>query len=129
MNSASRLNIVIRWFALFACSGAILLLVPLSLLNSTAGQTVKPAPDQALLDLKKKFEGSASCSNAKCHGKDGADSPPKEIAHEVTIWSEKDKHKNAHATLSTDDSTAIGKKLSPAIDPTSSEKCLSCHAI
>jgi Cytochrome c554 and c-prime len=80
-----------------------------------------------LIALGHKFLGSTSCKS--CHGNAAAD-PGSPIAEgsELTVWSTNDKHHNSFSVLSNDVSKGIATKGGYG-DPTTSDKCLSCHSL
>jgi hypothetical protein len=67
-----------------------------------------------------KFLGAQSCSSSMCHG--GAD----EKRNEFAIWSKKDFHTRAPATLSMSRSARMGETLKIA-DVASDTRCTVCH--
>src|SRR5436853_2526154 len=67
-----------------------------------------------------KFLGSQSCATSMCHG--GAD----EKHNQFIVWSKKDFHTRAPATLSLSRSTRIAETLKIS-DPTSEGRCTVCH--
>lgn len=114
--------------------GAILVLLFQPQLNGQAGGAAAAGgPTQGttgdFVKLGFKFEGAGSCSNAQCHG---ADEPKKGAGAttlaEFTQWSGGDAHKNAHATLEAEASTAIAEKLKIK-DATTDARCTSCHSV
>lgn len=84
-----------------------------------------PASTQA--QQQREFLGVASCASTVCHGsvmgREGGNIPQ----NEYLIWSEKDAHRRAFATLTTDRSKQIASKLGIA-DATQADLCLDCHA-
>jgi hypothetical protein len=85
------------------------------------------SPIANLIALNMKFESSMSCSNGNCHGQPVPQSGPPTSA-EYSVWSQKDRHSKAFATLQTQPAAAIGTKLGIS-DVTTSGKCLECHAV
>jgi hypothetical protein len=66
-----------------------------------------------------RFIGAQNCSTSGCHGGAKRD--------EFIIWSKKDFHSRAFATLTTGRSQRIADTLNIA-DPTQSARCTACHA-
>ena len=109
-------------------SGAILtlamLLGPIARADDQTSDNPKMA---ALIALGHKFLGSTSCKS--CHGDPAGDpSAPPVKGSEYTVWSTLDKHHLSYATLQSDQSKAIATKGGYG-DPTTSSKCLACHAL
>ena len=80
-----------------------------------------------------KYTGNASCGASNCHGstKPKAEYPR---LNENIIWSTKDAHNKAYATLSNEklkSGVSPGKmaKAMGIADATKSDKCLVCHAV
>jgi len=80
-----------------------------------------------------KYTGNASCGASNCHGstKPKAEYPR---LNENIIWSTKDKHNKAYATLTNEKlkSGVSPSKMAKAMgiaDATKSDKCLNCHAV
>jgi hypothetical protein len=71
-------------------------------------------------DVVSKFLGSQSCATSMCHG--GAD----ELHNQFGIWSKKDFHTRAPATLSMARSARIAETLKIS-DATSEARCTVCH--
>ena len=84
---------------------ALLTVIPLAFAAET------PAP---------KFLGSQSCANSMCHGGAG------EKRDQFVIWSKKDFHTRAPATLSMSRSARIAETLKIS-DATTSARCTECH--
>jgi hypothetical protein len=105
---------------------AIYLLVQPKL--SAADDGAIKSPSQSLVPLHMKFEGSATCASAQCHGGTDVKPPPETPGNEFTVWSGKDKHNAAYNNLSNPESQGIAKKLGIA-SAAASDKCLSCHAL
>jgi hypothetical protein len=75
-----------------------------------------------------KFTGAGACSNAACHGaktpKPGYEG---DCGHaENTIWSEKDEHSKAFASLAKPESKEMADKLKLG-DAAKADRCLACH--
>jgi hypothetical protein len=94
-----------------------------------AADEVKQQPSAQLVALGHKFEGAAGCNNAKCHGSASATPAPKPAGNEAITWSEKDKHAEAHKTLTKEASLEIAKKRGITEKPDASPLCTNCHAL
>jgi hypothetical protein len=90
---------------------------------------VKQQPSAQLVALGHKFEGAAGCNNANCHGAAAPKPPPKPAANEAITWSQKDKHAEAHKTLSKPESAKIAQALNLKEKAEVSPLCTNCHAL
>lgn len=96
----------------------------LCLLAAAAVQAAAPLPQ----DSMHKSVGVVNCASSMCHG---AVQPWKDaniLHNEYTTWLRLDRHAGAYATLLTDDSKRIAKKLGLAKPPQEENVCLDCHA-
>jgi hypothetical protein len=117
---------------------ASLVLLTLLVLGPAAtllrGKIIDQQPSAQLAQLGFKFEGAATCSNAKCHGAAEAAPAPKPPGNEYNVWAEKDRHALAHEHLSKPDTqknaafAEIGKKMGIA-DASTDARCTSCHSL
>ena len=117
---------------------AALALVVLFVLGPMAtlvrGKIADVQPSAQLVQLGFKFEGAATCSNAKCHGAAEAAPAPKPPGNEYNVWAEKDRHALAHEHLGKPDTAKnpafaeIGKKMGIA-DVSTDARCTSCHSL
>jgi hypothetical protein len=120
--------------AIFA---AAFLFVLGTLCRAGADDTVAAGRAAQLTSLKLKFDGAQSCGGNGCH-KEAAEKPaPGPFQTEMTTWDEKDQHSKAFAHLKKPwDVVAekhpevkdIAKKLKIK-KATSSDRCLTCHAL
>ncbi len=92
-------------------------------------------PSDRLVKLGMKFHGAGSCSSTDCHGAAEPKPPPGPTAAEYTLWADKDKHHVAFDVLKSEadaehkySGKGIAQKLGIA-DATTSQRCLSCHAL
>ena len=114
--------------------GAVLAVVILAVVIGGKAPTSTPlVPDLVHAQGNYKYTGAASCGSSSCHGstKPKADFPK---LNENIIWTQKDKHAKAYATLT-------NEKLKSGVSPskiaqnlkiakaTESSKCLVCHAV
>jgi len=75
------------------------------------------------------FQGPPTCSDpTKCHGAVQPNPDLKIAGNEVTRWRGNDPHRTAYKKLQDPKSDEIAKRLNIA-DPTTSDKCLGCHAV
>jgi hypothetical protein len=65
--------------------------------------------------------GAATCSTSGCHGGAG------DLSGQYAIWSQLDAHSHSYATLTTARAARMAEALSIS-DPTSSPRCIVCHA-
>jgi len=114
--------------------GAVVAIVVLAAVIGGNAPTSAPlVPDLVHAQGNYKYTGAASCGSSSCHGstKPKADFPK---LNENIVWTQKDKHAKAYATLS-------NEKLKSGVSPakiaqnlkiakaTESSKCLVCHAV
>jgi hypothetical protein len=114
--------------------GAVVAIVVLAAVIGGNAPTVAPlVPDLVHAQGNYKYTGAASCGSSNCHGstKPKADFPK---LNENILWTQKDKHAKAYATLT-------NEKLKSGVSPskiaqnlkiakaTESSKCLVCHAV
>jgi hypothetical protein len=114
--------------------GAVVAIVVLAAVIGGNAPTVAPlVPDLVHAQGSYKYTGAASCGSSSCHGstKPKADFPK---LNENIVWTQKDKHAKAYATLT-------NEKLKSGVSPakiaqnlkigkaTESSKCLVCHAV
>jgi hypothetical protein len=121
-----------------AAGAAALALVSLLVLGPMAtlvrGKIVDAQPSAQLVELGFKFEGAATCSNAKCHGAAEAAEAPKPPGNEYNVWVEKDRHALAHEHLTKPDVEKnpafanIARNLGIA-DAATDARCTSCHSL
>jgi hypothetical protein len=93
---------------------------------------------ELLAGTKANFEGSASCSNAQCHGAQAPNAPPKQAGNEFILWNgPKDPHRAAFKSLGAANAKgqqiwAAYQKMHPELanaQAANSEACISCHAL
>ncbi len=65
--------------------------------------------------------GASTCSTSGCHGGAG------DVSGQYAIWSQLDAHSHSYATLTTARAARMAEALSIS-DPTSSPRCIVCHA-
>jgi hypothetical protein len=114
--------------------GAVVAIIVLAAVIGGNAPTSAPlVPDLVHAQGNYKYTGAASCGSSSCHGstKPKADFPK---LNENIIWTQKDKHSKAYATLT-------NEKLKSGVSPskiaqnlkiakaTESSKCLVCHAV
>lgn len=114
--------------------GAVAAIVVLAAVIGGKAPTSAPlVPDLVHAQANYKYTGAASCGSSSCHGstKPKADFPK---LNENIVWTQKDKHAKAYATLSNEklksgvspSKIATNMKIAKA---TESSKCLVCHAV
>jgi hypothetical protein len=99
------------------------------------GPAVPPplAPPAAQAQGPSKYLGAASCGTSKCHGDPNARADFPRL-NEHLIWSQKDKHSKAYATLTNENlksgvsPSKVASKLNVA-KPETSDRCLDCHGL
>jgi hypothetical protein len=114
--------------------GTVVAVVILAVVIGGKAPTSTPlVPDLVHAQGNYKYTGAASCGSSSCHGstKPKADFPK---LNENIVWTQKDKHAKAYATLT-------NEKLKSGVSPskiaqnlkiakaTESSKCLVCHAV
>jgi len=114
--------------------GAVVAIIVLAAVIGGNAPTSAPlVPDLVHAQGNYKYTGAASCGSSSCHGstKPKADFPK---LNENILWTQKDKHSKAYATLT-------NEKLKSGVSPskiaqnlkiakaTESSKCLVCHAV
>ena len=114
--------------------GAVVAIVILAAVIGGKAPTSAPlVPDLVHAQGNYKYTGAASCGSSSCHG---SNKPKAEFPkmNENIIWTQKDKHAKAYATLTNEklksgvSPAKIAQNLKIAKAETSS-KCLVCHAV
>ena len=114
--------------------GAVVAIVILAAVIGGKAPTSAPlVPDLVHAQGNYKYTGAASCGSSSCHG---SNKPKAEFPkmNENIIWTQKDKHAKAYATLTNEklksgvSPSKIAQNLKIAKAETSS-KCLVCHAV
>ena len=114
--------------------GAVVSIVILAAVIGGKAPTSAPlVPDLVHAQGNYKYTGAASCGSSSCHG---SNKPKAEFPkmNENIIWTQKDKHAKAYATLTNEklksgvSPAKIAQNLKIAKAETSS-KCLVCHAV
>ena len=114
--------------------GAVVSIVILAAVIGGKAPTSAPlVPDLVHAQGNYKYTGAASCGSSSCHG---SNKPKAEFPkmNENIIWTQKDKHAKAYATLTNEklksgvSPAKIAQTLKIAKAETSS-KCLVCHAV
>ena len=107
--------------------------------GGAAGAIQQADPSAVLFAVNIKFQGSATCSNAQCHGAPAGTPPPAAgqpyINPSFTQWNAEgtadapaDPHRNSFKTLRKKESLDIAKKLGLG-NPVQAAACVACHAI
>ncbi|HZK83015.1 MAG TPA: multiheme c-type cytochrome [Humisphaera sp.] len=120
----------VRWMSVAAVLTVIVTLFAVQRSTQAVGEKAAApvSPSAFLTTLNFKFEGSATCSSAKCHGADTSINKKNLWGNEFTLWhGRKDPHHTAYRTLVTPKSKAIAAELKIA-SAIKSERCLNCHS-
>src|SRR5687767_8208025 len=121
-----------RWALAVVCGSlAVVAFGPLAWLMAQApgGSLRDLQSSKELVALGHKFEGSAGCAGANCHGGAQAREGNMPPGNETRTWSQKDKHAQAYETLKKPESDEILKKSGGAGKATESPLCTNCHAL
>ena len=118
----------LRWIAAIAAPAAIALSLALSPTNATAEEPANVSPSAFLTKLGSKFDGSPTCSSAKCHGAETSVNKKNFWGNEYKLWHDgKDPHHASYRTLVKPKSKQIAAALKIA-SALKSERCLNCHS-